>query len=288
MRAGRFQRGGGATVSFFAFQDIITAVIGILLVITLLLALHLDRVTGVSSDDEPASPERAAELTAKLAELTAERAAIEQLQAARAVTDPAALEADLAQLRQRLAAAAASREKNAATARAVLANPVGAGMEAEAEAVQRQLRAGEEKIATLEQKAAESTAAMVALEQQVKSREAALLAEQQLRNSIWLIPQKTSTSKEALLAVVDGQGISLQRFGQGEVQRARRKGEFTGALKSFSKLDHYLVFFFKPSGADRFEELSEAARAAGFEIGYDTVGEAAELNFGPRPPSSIK
>ena len=283
MGGGRFQRGGQPTISFFAFQDVITSVIGILVVITLLLALHLDQVPLTSTDEETVTPETVAALDARLAELTAERALIERLQTARAVSDPAALAADIARLRQQLSAAAAQSTASAARADAVRANPVGTAVEVEAGAAQQRFRAGEKKIAALAQRTAESAAAMAALEQQVKAREAALLAQQQQRNHLWLIPQKSATSKEALLAIVDGQGISVQRFGQGEKARVRRKGEFTAALKDYPKLDYYLVFFFKPSGAERFEELGEAAREAGFEIGYDTIGEDAQLHFGPRP-----
>jgi hypothetical protein len=283
MSGGRFQRGGQPTISFFAFQDIITAVSGILVIVTLLLALHLDEVTPVSTDDEPASPESAAELDARLTELSAERAAIERLQAAQAISDPAALEAEIAKLKQQLAAANSRRAQQDAMASSVKANRAGDAVEVEAEAARRKLQANAEKLAELERRAAESAAAMAELERQVKERQAALLAEQQRRNDLWLIPQKSSTSKEPVLVIVEDQAVALQRFGQTEPQRVRRTREFTEALKTYSKLDHYLVFYFKPSGADRFKELGSAARDAGFEIGYDAIGEDANLRFGPRP-----
>lgn len=57
---------------------------------------------------------------------------------------------------------------------------------------------------------------MVHLERQVRERQAALLAEQQLRNDLWLLPQKTGTSKEPVLVVVEQTGVLLQRFGEAE------------------------------------------------------------------------
>lgn len=287
MGGGRFQR-GGQSISFFAFQDIITAVSGILVVITLLLALHLDEATPVSADDETASPERTAELEARLTELAAERAAIEYLQAARAVSDPAALEAEIAKLEQQLAAANSRRTQQDAMASSVRANRAGNSSEVEAEAARRRIEANAEKLVELEHGAAASAAAMAALERQVNERQAALLAEQQRRNDLWLIPQKSGTSKEPVLVVVEKQAIALQRFGEAEPRRIRRKTDFTSALETYSKLDHYLVFYYKPSGADRFEELANAARNAGFEIGYDLIGEDTNLHFGPRPIETRK
>ena len=83
MRA-RFQRGGTPTISFFAFQDIITSVIGILVVITLLLSMHLDQMPLVSSDTEAAPAERVAQLQRALDELSALRAEIDAVSAASA------------------------------------------------------------------------------------------------------------------------------------------------------------------------------------------------------------
>jgi len=283
MRSGRFQRGGQVAISFFAFQDIITAVSGILIVITLLLALHLEEVPPVSTDDEPASPARAAELEARLAELASMRAAIESLQAAQAITDPAALEAEIAKLKQQLAAATTRRAQQETLASAVKANRAGDAAEVEVEAVRRRIQANAEKLAALERQAAESAAAMAELERQVKDRQAALLAEQQRRNDLWLIPQKSSTSKEPILVVVEDRSVALQRFGQAEPVRVKSTREFADALKVFSKLDHYVIFYFKPSGAGQFSELGSAARDAGFEIGYDAIGEEANVHFGPRP-----
>jgi hypothetical protein len=281
MRKRRFQRGGQPAVSFFAFQDIITAVGGILIIITLLLALHLDKVP-VSTDEEAAPPEMKAELDARLAELAAERAMAEKLLSARAAGDPALLEAGIARLRQQLAAAASRRTRQDALASTVKANRVGDALEVEAEAARRKILANAEKLVELERRSAESAAAMMELEREVKERQAALLAEQQQRNHLWLIPEKSGTSKEPVLVLVENDDVELQRFGQA-AKRIKAKSEFTEALGAYSQLDHYLVFYFKPSGAARFKELRGAAREAGFEVGYDAIDEDANLHFGPRP-----
>ena len=55
--------------------------------------------------------------------------------------------------------------------------------------------------------------------------------------------------------------------------------KFEDALKSYAKLDQYIVFYFKPSGVEHFETLTDSAKSAGFEIGYDAVGEEIAINF---------
>ena len=67
-------RAGGAAVGFFAFQDIITSVIGIVIFIALLLSLFI----GTEADDlrkkriaELATPEQLAELDALLVRIRA-------------------------------------------------------------------------------------------------------------------------------------------------------------------------------------------------------------------------
>ena len=86
-----------------------------------------------------------------------------------------------------------------------------------------------------------------------------------------------------MLAVVSDQGLTVQRFDRPEA-RAVTGNDFTDdflkAIKSYSPLDQYIVFYFKPSGASYFQALTKAAKTAGFEIGYDAVAEDVVLHFG--------
>jgi hypothetical protein len=103
------------------------------------------------------------------------------------------------------------------------------------------------------------------------------------KNEIWLIPERAEGGKEPILAVVSSEGVVLQRFDHPEKVMVHGFGlrlKFEEALKSFSKTDQYIVFYFRPSGVDDFKSLTEAARRAGFEVGYDAVGEDVAINFG--------
>jgi hypothetical protein len=134
----------------------------------------------------------------------------------------------------------------------------------------------------VETKAALGLQEMESLEASVKMREAALLEEQARRNQLWVIPDRSASSKEPVLAVISGNQASFQRFDNPEKQilnGARVTDGFAAALKSYSSLNQYIVFYFKPSGADHFKELTQEARDAGFEIGYDAINEDVAVNF---------
>jgi len=281
--AGRFQRGGQAGVSFFAFQDIIMSVIGILLVITLMLALHLDPAGALSTDEAPLRPELETKLQETLDALSALREQIAQLQAASSTNDPSVLAAENALLKGQIAALEARRQQLRTAAKTMAGDRAADAARAEVENVRAELTRQTAALAALREQAASSQASMVKLEQEVKQREAALLAERDRKNVLRLIPERSKTSKEPVLVIVTGAGLSLQRFDAGEVVTARRTGEFRDTLKQFAKLDQYLVFYFKPSGAGRFEELLEAAKDAGFEIGYDAIPEEFEVEFRSAP-----
>ena len=88
-----------------------------------------------------------------------------------------------------------------------------------------------------------------------------------------------------MLAVVTADAVILERFDHPEKTEVRGSGlrsKFEKVLEGYSKLDQYIVFYFKPSGVENFEALIDAAKTAGFEIllGYDAVGEGVAINFG--------
>ena len=281
---GRFKRGGQPTISFFAFQDIITSVIGILLVVTLLLALHLDDPASRSTDETPASAALAAALEAALRELAAVQTEIAQLQAMNAAADPAALAAESALLREQTAALEEKNRKLRLTSAAMAGDRSGAAVQADLAKSRATLEQQRAAVRILRDQADASREAMAKLEMEAKEREAVLVAEFDRKNVLRLIPERSTTSKEPVLVLVDGRGVRLQRFDAGETATVRDLGAFRDALKQFSKLDQYLVYYFKPSASGRFEELTEAGKDAGFEIGYDAIPEEFELEFRSSPP----
>lgn len=275
--AQRFQRGHQAGITFFAFQDIITAVGGIMVVITLMLALNLE------SGEETAfesNPDMAAKLQTALEELTALRGKIAGVQRAEQASDPAAFSAEVSLLQAQAAALEKRREQLRAELKATGKSAATLTSVSGSRAQMEQLAKSVEQ---LRQKAAVSQSAMKALEEQVKQQETALAGELDRKNILRVIPDRSTTTKEPILILVSAQTISLQRFDAGELASVRKESDLKRELGRLSKLDQYLVFYFKPSGAERFQELTEAARDAGYEIGYDAIPEDFHVEFRSAP-----
>jgi hypothetical protein len=124
----------------------------------------------------------------------------------------------------------------------------------------------------------------------MKELETAVLeAEQQLAvarasNTIQLIPERSQTTKQAVLVTVSRNQIAIQAFDTGEKKeiagRENRLSQLSEALATFSPLDHYMVFFIKPSAFQEFETVIDVARKGRFDVGYDPIGEDVNIEFG--------
>jgi hypothetical protein len=284
---GRFQRGKiGGISPFFAFQDIITSAMAVLITIVMLLALDMGE-GGSPSSGKPAAGDLAGQLEQTLDELSHANAELRAGQeTATAVRDPVALQGEIDILRTELAQVRgqdqASEKTLAETKRQDGAKIVLTELEKQKEALAAAIRAA----AQAEQAAAQSLAAMQRAEMALRTKEGQLLSAQARKNELWLIPDRSQTSKEPILVVVSRDAVTLQRFDRPEKSELSGwwlASKFGRALQQYSKLNQYLVFYFKPSGVENFEALTSAARSAGFEIGYDAVGEEIAINFNTAP-----
>ncbi len=76
--------------------------------------------------------------------------------------------------------------------------------------------------------------------------------------------------------------LKIMRFDKPQPIELKSLQDFYAQVKNFRKQDQYFVLYFRPSGAARFEELRQAVKNSGFEIGYDAIDEDAELSLGKR------
>ena len=280
----RFQRGKtGAISPFFAFQDIITSAMAVLIAIIMLLALSM----GDSALHEAEERETDA-LDARLKSVLDRLAtAQDEIRTARESSteeqaDPALIQGQIQILRRELAAVrgdAKSREKAALDLREKDGTR---GMRTELDSKRIKNAKAAAELKKIEAEAALSLQKMKSLESDAQSGEAVLLEEQARRNQLWLIPDRSASSKEPVLAVISGSRAIFQQFDNPEPQildGTKITDGFAEALKSYSPSSQYLVLYFKPSAADHFKQCTQEARAAGFEIGYDAINEDAQVNF---------
>jgi chromosome segregation ATPase len=242
-------RAGGGTVGFFAFQDIITAVIGIVIFIALLLSLFI----GTESDAirkkriaAQATPDQIHELSALLVK-------IQQMQSALAATlslPVGAPEAELIQLQdwlQTLLAQIESVRKN---------TPVSTDLtkkfELDLKALEINLSVQQARLEKLTNEVNTISNINENIQNKILELHKAILEEEKKINDIWLIPDESITTKRPLLVTVSSEAMELRSL-NGILKQT--KGNLKELLQDFNSLEFYVVFYLKPSAFPRGEEI---------------------------------
>jgi len=285
----RLRSWNSTKISFFAFQDIITCVSGILILVTLLLATELDRPTNRTTHEaDPELERKLSETLRQQAEVDAQNRNLQGLLAA-AETAPAAekLEADITRLRAQLAHEKTKHvsvaEQLAASQSAIEARDRTLGLTDLKAQIQRVVQETE-SLARQEAKVREE---MAGLEQRVASVQSKLLKLHEREGKLWLIPDKSSTTKEPILAVISATGAKVEQFDHPDQAREFGKSsartEFGSYLGQAKPLDQYVVFLVRPSGIELFGRLVKLAREKGFEVGFDALEEDKDVYFSTPP-----
>lgn len=271
----RFNKSHGSSVSFFAFQDIITATTGFLLLITVFLALNITEVVSLSTE-----PTAGGLMTEKLRKVMAE---IVDLKGK--VNDGAPkIQEDEATLKRMI------EELKRSIARLSPTNNL-APLPAEESMLDRELRIEQQKLLTkleaLQKELAEAAegatetgSKIAALERELKDLQNRLQQAYDQKNKLRLIPERSGTSKEPVLVVIQKKAFRIQAFDGSAAVEVGSLEELTKALGRFPAANHYVVLYFKPSGSQMFNDATTHVRGLGYEIGYDLLPEAVTLELG--------
>lgn len=271
---GRFQKSHGSAVSFFAFQDVITGTTGFLVIITIFLALNLDEVISVSSDADPHSA-----LAVTLKDTLAEIVKLKQ-KGVMAELSPNETEETIRRMIEEL--------KRSIERLTPSTQPDATQKTTEDSPLQREVRIEKQKLLTIikslkkllpetTEKAAKAESEVAALESEVKRIQSLLQMSHDQQNVLRLIPEKSTTNKDPVLVVVDKTGYRIQLFDGSKSKSASSLEELMQTLTAFTSAQHYIVLYFKPSGALQFDEVTRRTRGAGYEIGYDLIPEHIQL-----------
>jgi hypothetical protein len=275
-------------ISFFAFADIITAVSGMLIFITLLLATDLEHKADGSS--QGGDPETQRQLDETLRQQTETEMRNQRLQsllaAAETAPAPEKLQADLDRLRAELAD---ERNKQAAVSNQVAANQ--GAIEARDQTlgltdVKAAIRNAADQASDLTRQEAKVHDEMASLDRQVAHAQERLLKLRQLDGQLWLIPEKGG-SKQPIIVTVSSAGAIIERYEHPEqhkqLGRADAESGFRSYLNSAKPTDQYVVFEIKPSGIKLTQQLLQAARAMHFEVGFDALEEGRTVHVQAPP-----
>src|SRR5690348_8809357 len=228
-------RNWDSKITFFAFADVITSVSGMLIFITLLLATDLERPTETSTvAADPQLSQTLRETLRRQAELDAKNQQEQELLAL-AETAPAAeqLQANISRLRLQLddelkkqsgLAAQLAGRQNAIETRDRALGLTGLKNRIELARQETSSLAAQESKVQLE---------MASLENQVSRVQSQLLKLRKSEGQIWLIPDRSSTSKEPILVTVAGSGISIDRLDHPDQRRRIEKGAADAALTDY-------------------------------------------------------
>jgi hypothetical protein len=276
-------------ITFFAFADIITAVSGMLIFITLLLATDLGHPTDNRSPTASELERKLNETLTQQSQVDAENNSLQRtLTAVNTAPTPDKLQSDISRFRAELADEknkhAGLAEQLAASRSTLVTRDKTLGITDVRERIQADARELDD-LAKKESKVRDDTAA---LEKQMPGIESKILKYRAREGELWLIPDRTGTTKEPVIAITSGKDLQMERFNQPKETETHGK---SGALSGFkSYLDRlkpesqYVVFLVRPSGIDMFRDLVEVARNDGFEVGFDALEENRQIHFTSPPP----
>jgi hypothetical protein len=276
---GRFSNSGMGGASFFAFQDIITGTAGFLIVIAVFLALGLDQVVGVSDDTDPGLISEE-DLNPLLAEITRLKAEVSQLQVLPA-QDEASLKRMVEDLKASISQLATETQRSSMISPRLNESTLDREAQIEKEKHLTQLVALQQALESARHQLNVSAQTLITMEQRTKDAEAQMQQSRDRQNVLRLIPERSDTSKEPVLVLVRENTFLVQSFDGSKAQIARSEDALMESLADLSPVNHYVVFYFKPSGAHHFAALTQQVRRAGFEIGYDLIPEILELEASP-------
>jgi hypothetical protein len=296
MRTIRGNLRGSNGVSFFAFQDVIMSVTGVVIVIALLLALQIDKIPDPGSADAAGAPDGiSTDAESELAspgdlvklegELAAAKRRLAELQAGRRARETVEeIAAEIAQLEKSIARRLAKKKRNEENLNSEKVAPRDRVEAAKIAALQFQLDEARKKLRTMTPENKKLGARLRELEAKVRKTESAVLQSRENARDLVLIPEMTNTTKEAVIVDVTGDSLTARRFDRAGEKRLASDAGFSDFCRRLKPTEHYFVFFVRPSGALRFGNLRKIARRAGFEVGYDAIDEGTKLRIGKRKP----
>lgn len=253
-----------ARINFIFFQDIITCVMGILILVTLMLSFSLGGDEAGSPEDQKIEADLRQTKKA-LAQIEDQNRSSEQkaLQLA-SLPDRATLETQL-EILKRAAMQSAEQLRESQNAAAAL-------------------KAQQERASAQAQEATNIEKEIATLQQQLDSTRAQLVAARANTNSVYIIPapEAQDARRQPVAIIVSGNKMQIRRLSGGAPQEHAIILGATDLRPILTALDparEYVVFYFRPSGAKWFVEFRQLARSLGFAIGYDAIEEQQQLVF---------
>lgn len=244
-----------APVSFFSFQDIITSVTGIMLLVTLMMTLEL--VTRIDGTPKHRTARYTSAMSRSIEQATTEATQIERF-----------LQQSQAELKRfaSLDAAALARAAEGEQSHANTIDAENARLEkektrvaADRDAVQRQWSGRESDRHRLERLRNETA--------DLKNK----LASAQQENRIFFNPAPGAAKKAILIELQPGSFLAAEAGKSSPPDRFGDLNAFGAWASGRSPQREYFVLLIKPDAAGMFDEVRTLLQSKGFDIGYDLL-----------------
>lgn len=269
-------------ISFFAFQDIITAVTGIVIIIALILALHINEASPESSAQEtsPIKQQSLAQLQTDITNLESERTSLEKT--TQILPSISSLQKTVQSLQRKITSIQGTLE----TKQNELHNFESAQI------LLKQTRKSQKDLITQQEALAETKEKTATLQQQHKEQEDILNELKQKKQKaiqaqellLTFTPDTTHKDKQAILLIMNKLDITFASFEHTKSPNFTLPNLET-ILTEYSPEKYFVVIFIRPSCANAFASLKEKVKKLGYEVGYEPIAEdsAAKLLTSPKP-----
>ena len=282
-------------MSFFAFQDIITAAAGIMILVTLIMALDIgEPPTPPSPELAQQNPELQTELTRLIHQLTLAGQTNSQLRSqwveVQKRPNPKEVQRDIERLTNEVDRAQQKIKQDEDKARSANDAVKEEDRRLGLDGLRNQLNEIQAGMEGLSKKVVIAKQQTAVLEQQIRQIRSHLLVVKSREGQLWLVPDPNATTKEPILVVISGKDLTVERFDRPS-ERVTLTGqtslEFKARLTQYNKLNQYFVFYIRPSGIATFDQINDFSKDAGFDIGYEPLAESQVIHFSkPKEPAT--
>lgn len=263
----RARKASGANVSFFSFQDIITSVTGILLLIVIFLILQLTK-PGLLPSAIPVPDVSLEELKERIALGLEKIKEIEEIKLKASGKSEEDLKLRIAELREALAEEAEKSDD--------------ADARIQVEKTEAEMKEITNTVTELTIKKSELEGEAEKIRGQVESK-ANGIAEAENSSKIWL--HRGASSLEPLLLDVREDKAILRRFSNPkaseEMAGADMLPAFNRLVQDSNKTSSYFVFLVRPKGIANFNQFRAMALGSGFSVGFHPIDGETEIDIAP-------
>jgi hypothetical protein len=277
-------RNTGTAISLFSFQDIITSVTAIMILLVLILSLELitrSKQRGVAAEERRVARELWSAVAAMEQQASAARAEMTSLQASAARV--ANFSVEEVRRRERLAEQrAAGLGEEIELLESARRKAGSSRRKAEADLIKErasQPAASAEHVAAMNARAEAMEEANRAERRRQEAAAEAAAGQSSPRTLVFNAPPGQPLSPRLL----DVSGDGLAALGRGEAQPRHFSGpggDFNRWLATLDATSEYVVVILRPSGIDSFDTVVAAVEKAGLAVGAELIGEAVAVQLG--------